>query len=125
MFQKSKRLQARTMIQQCIQAKVKVRPALDGVDAQWVEVGVHVCLFIYLIISQKLQVWCWDHEAKETYSDHGSTMSQKHKANDNTGMKVMKVPPALWELLQSNISKWRAQDHLRQSLLLDLLTSEK
>uniref|UniRef100_A0A3P9HHA2 D-aminoacyl-tRNA deacylase n=1 Tax=Oryzias latipes TaxID=8090 RepID=A0A3P9HHA2_ORYLA len=43
------RTQARTVVQQCSQAKVKVRPALDGADAQWVEVGqgmvVFVCFF--------------------------------------------------------------------------------
>uniref|UniRef100_A0A3P8T5S1 D-aminoacyl-tRNA deacylase n=1 Tax=Amphiprion percula TaxID=161767 RepID=A0A3P8T5S1_AMPPE len=31
---------ARTVIQQCSSAKVKIRPALDGGDAQWAEVGV-------------------------------------------------------------------------------------
>ncbi|XP_035985859.1 uncharacterized protein LOC105922430 [Fundulus heteroclitus] len=36
-LQKSKRLQARTFIQQCSQAKVKVRPAVDGADAEWVQ----------------------------------------------------------------------------------------
>ncbi|KAM4541851.1 uncharacterized protein PAE49_018711 isoform 2-T2 [Odontesthes bonariensis] len=47
--QKSKRLQARTIIQQCSQAKVKVRPALNGAEAQWVEIQmgmvVYVCFF--------------------------------------------------------------------------------
>uniref|UniRef100_A0A3P9KPG0 THAP domain-containing protein 1 n=1 Tax=Oryzias latipes TaxID=8090 RepID=A0A3P9KPG0_ORYLA len=44
-----KRTQARTVVQQCSQAKVKVRPALDGADAQWVEIEqgmvVFVCFF--------------------------------------------------------------------------------
>ncbi|KAM4723495.1 uncharacterized protein FYW61_014261 isoform 2-T2 [Anableps anableps] len=35
--QKSKKLQARVIIQQCNQAKVKVRPAVDGADAEWVQ----------------------------------------------------------------------------------------
>ncbi|XP_040916138.1 uncharacterized protein LOC121196946 isoform X2 [Toxotes jaculatrix] len=37
-FQRSRRLQARTIIQQCSQAKVKTKPALDGADSQWAEV---------------------------------------------------------------------------------------
>ncbi|XP_061599155.1 uncharacterized protein LOC133462060 isoform X2 [Cololabis saira] len=40
---------ARTVVQQCSQAKVKVRPALDGAGAQWVEIQegmvVYVCFF--------------------------------------------------------------------------------
>ena len=35
-------LQARTVIQQCSQAKVKIKPALDGAEAQWAEVGSSV-----------------------------------------------------------------------------------
>ncbi|XP_041828172.1 uncharacterized protein LOC121631371 isoform X2 [Melanotaenia boesemani] len=46
---KSTRLQARTVVQQCSQARVKVRPPLNGVDAQWVEIQegmvVYVCFF--------------------------------------------------------------------------------
>uniref|UniRef100_UPI0037E87F4C D-aminoacyl-tRNA deacylase 2-like n=1 Tax=Semicossyphus pulcher TaxID=241346 RepID=UPI0037E87F4C len=44
-----RRLQARTVIQQCSQARVKIKPALDGADAQWAEIGegmvVYVCFF--------------------------------------------------------------------------------
>ncbi|XP_054868333.1 uncharacterized protein LOC111576671 isoform X2 [Amphiprion ocellaris] len=36
-FRSCSRLQARTVIQQCSSAKVKIRPALDGGDAQWAE----------------------------------------------------------------------------------------
>ncbi|XP_038130088.1 uncharacterized protein LOC119775971 [Cyprinodon tularosa] len=47
--QKSKKLQARTIIQQCSRAKVKIRPAVDGADAEWVEIDqglvVYVCFF--------------------------------------------------------------------------------
>ncbi|PWA20734.1 hypothetical protein CCH79_00020341 [Gambusia affinis] len=47
--QKSRSLQARTIIQQCSQAKVKVRPAVDGTDADWVQIEqglvVYVCFF--------------------------------------------------------------------------------
>uniref|UniRef100_A0A3P9N0Y9 THAP domain-containing protein 1 n=1 Tax=Poecilia reticulata TaxID=8081 RepID=A0A3P9N0Y9_POERE len=47
--QKWKRLQARTIIQQCSQARVKVRPAVDGADADWVQIEqglvVYVCFF--------------------------------------------------------------------------------
>ncbi|XP_056282451.1 uncharacterized protein LOC130201450 isoform X2 [Pseudoliparis swirei] len=42
-------LQARTVVQQCRTAKVKIRPALDGADAQWAEIQegmvVYVCFF--------------------------------------------------------------------------------
>lgn len=38
-YQRPSILQARTVIQQCSEAKVKTRPALDGADAQWAEVG--------------------------------------------------------------------------------------
>ncbi|XP_047200995.1 uncharacterized protein LOC124855289 isoform X6 [Girardinichthys multiradiatus] len=48
-LQKSKMLQARTIIQQCSHAKVKVRRAVDGADAEWVEIEqglvVYVCFF--------------------------------------------------------------------------------
>ncbi|KAF6717650.1 putative D-tyrosyl-tRNA(Tyr) deacylase 2 [Oryzias melastigma] len=44
-----KRAQARMVVQQCSHAKVMVRPALDGADAQWVEIQqgmvVYVCFF--------------------------------------------------------------------------------
>ncbi|RVE56917.1 hypothetical protein OJAV_G00211100 [Oryzias javanicus] len=44
-----KRTQTRMVVQQCSQAKVMVRPALDGADAQWVEIQqgmvVYVCFF--------------------------------------------------------------------------------
>ncbi|XP_068574162.1 uncharacterized protein [Cebidichthys violaceus] len=47
LFPRPRRLQARTVIQQCSQAKVKIRPALDGTDAQWAEIQegmvVYVC----------------------------------------------------------------------------------
>nr|XP_020467246.1 uncharacterized protein LOC109966627 [Monopterus albus] len=47
--QSPRRLQARTVIQQCTNAKVKIKPALDGVDAQWAEIQdgmvVYVCFF--------------------------------------------------------------------------------
>ncbi|XP_035023435.2 uncharacterized protein LOC118116161 [Hippoglossus stenolepis] len=40
-------LQARTVIQQCSRAKVKIKPALDGAEAQWAEIQegmvVYVC----------------------------------------------------------------------------------
>ncbi|XP_042356846.1 uncharacterized protein LOC121953707 [Plectropomus leopardus] len=42
-------LQARTVIQQCSKAKVKIRPGLDGAEAQWAEIQegmvVYVCFF--------------------------------------------------------------------------------
>ncbi|XP_026195514.1 uncharacterized protein LOC113148173 isoform X2 [Anabas testudineus] len=47
--QRPEKLQARTIIQQCTQAKVRIRPALDGSDAQWAEIQegmvVYVCFF--------------------------------------------------------------------------------
>ncbi|XP_030574403.1 uncharacterized protein LOC115772351 isoform X2 [Archocentrus centrarchus] len=46
---RSIRLQARTVVQQCSHAKVKIKPALDGTDAQWAEIQqglvVYVCFF--------------------------------------------------------------------------------
>ncbi|GLD47549.1 uncharacterized protein AKAME5_000169300 [Lates japonicus] len=48
-FRRPRRLQARTIIQQCSQAKVKIKPALDGADAQWTQIQegmvVYVCFF--------------------------------------------------------------------------------
>ncbi|XP_056250300.1 uncharacterized protein LOC130180663 isoform X1 [Seriola aureovittata] len=48
-FRRPRRLQARTIIQQCSRAKVKIKPALDGADAQWAEIEegmvVYVCFF--------------------------------------------------------------------------------
>ncbi|KAM7376426.1 hypothetical protein PAMP_006161 [Pampus punctatissimus] len=44
-----RKLQARTVIQQCSQAKVKIKPGLDGADAQWAEIQegmvVYLCFF--------------------------------------------------------------------------------
>ncbi|KAM4625243.1 uncharacterized protein ACJ7VT_003706 [Polymixia lowei] len=43
------RLQARTVVQRCSQAKVQVKPAMDGAEAQWAEIQegmvVYVCFF--------------------------------------------------------------------------------
>ncbi|XP_037622951.1 uncharacterized protein LOC119486712 [Sebastes umbrosus] len=48
-FRRPRSLQARMVIQQCSTAKVKVKPALDGADAQWAEIQegmvVYVCFF--------------------------------------------------------------------------------
>ncbi|XP_034418671.1 uncharacterized protein LOC117751171 isoform X2 [Cyclopterus lumpus] len=48
-FPRPRRLQARTVVQQCSEAKVKIKPALDGADAQWAEIQegmvVYVCFF--------------------------------------------------------------------------------
>lgn len=49
-FHRSIRLQARTVIQQCSHAKVKIKPAIDGADAQWVEVSVFVALVICFVL---------------------------------------------------------------------------
>lgn len=42
-------LQARTVIQQCSKAKVKIKPGMNGADAQWAEIQegmvVYVCFF--------------------------------------------------------------------------------
>uniref|UniRef100_A0A3Q0T114 D-aminoacyl-tRNA deacylase n=1 Tax=Amphilophus citrinellus TaxID=61819 RepID=A0A3Q0T114_AMPCI len=54
------RLQARTVIQQCSHAKVKIKPALDGTDAQWAEVvsvipcGVDVELYANKLMTTRL-----------------------------------------------------------------------
>ncbi|XP_070699024.1 uncharacterized protein [Pempheris klunzingeri] len=44
-----RRPQARTIVQQCSNAKVKTKPAVDGADAQWAEIQeglvVYVCFF--------------------------------------------------------------------------------
>ncbi|XP_028294570.1 uncharacterized protein LOC114456786 [Gouania willdenowi] len=49
LFRRPGKIQARTVIQQCCSAKVKVRPALDGVEAQWAEIQegmvVSVCFY--------------------------------------------------------------------------------
>ncbi|XP_039898390.1 uncharacterized protein LOC120740245 isoform X2 [Simochromis diagramma] len=48
-FYRPIRLQARTVIQQCSHAKIKLKPAVDGADAQWAEIQqglvVYVCFF--------------------------------------------------------------------------------
>lgn len=47
--------QARTVVQQCNTAKVKIKPALEATEAEWAEVGVavlhmsHLSLFIQKI----------------------------------------------------------------------------
>ncbi|KAM6968744.1 uncharacterized protein LKV04_017600 isoform 1-T2 [Tautogolabrus adspersus] len=41
-----RRLQARTVIQQCSQAKVKIKPALDGADAQWAEIQDGMVVYV-------------------------------------------------------------------------------
>lgn len=52
-FRRPRRLEARTVIQQCSNAKVKTKPALDGADAQWAEVGVFLYPFVLLFICLK------------------------------------------------------------------------
>ncbi|XP_029972171.1 uncharacterized protein LOC115406342 isoform X2 [Salarias fasciatus] len=46
---RSRKLQARVVVQQCSQAKVKTRPGLDGAEAQWAQIEdgmvVYVCFF--------------------------------------------------------------------------------
>lgn len=37
-LRKSRKIQARIIIQQCTQAKVKTKPELDGADAEWAEI---------------------------------------------------------------------------------------
>ncbi|XP_063765646.1 uncharacterized protein LOC134881960 isoform X2 [Eleginops maclovinus] len=48
-LQRNRTLQARTVIQQCSEARVKIQPAHDGADAQWAEIQeglvVYVCFF--------------------------------------------------------------------------------
>ncbi|XP_074548658.1 uncharacterized protein LOC141806867 [Halichoeres trimaculatus] len=45
-LQKPGKLQARTVIQQCSQAKVKIKPALDGADAQWTEIEEGMVVYV-------------------------------------------------------------------------------
>lgn len=45
LFRRPGSLQARTVIQQCSTAKVKTKPAVDGADTEWAEVGRLVDLF--------------------------------------------------------------------------------
>ncbi|XP_056151402.1 uncharacterized protein LOC130126061 [Lampris incognitus] len=44
-----RKLQARTVVQWCSEAKVKIKPAMDGADAEWAEIQegmvVYVCFF--------------------------------------------------------------------------------
>uniref|UniRef100_A0A3B4GCH2 D-aminoacyl-tRNA deacylase n=1 Tax=Pundamilia nyererei TaxID=303518 RepID=A0A3B4GCH2_9CICH len=47
-FYRPIRLQARTVIQQCSHAKIKLKPAVDGADAQWAEVGIQQGLVVYV-----------------------------------------------------------------------------
>lgn len=51
--QRPRTLQARTIIQQCTHAKVKIKPALDGADAQWAEVGV--CLAPQILWTKQIR----------------------------------------------------------------------
>lgn len=44
-FYRPIRLQARTVIQQCSHAKIKLKPAVDGADAQWAEVGAFFSMY--------------------------------------------------------------------------------
>ncbi|XP_024858924.1 uncharacterized protein LOC108228218 isoform X2 [Kryptolebias marmoratus] len=48
-FRRSRKLQARTVVQQCSYAKVKVKPAVDGAEPEWAEIQqglvVFVCFF--------------------------------------------------------------------------------
>ncbi|KAM9842651.1 uncharacterized protein ACBR49_014042 [Aulostomus maculatus] len=74
-----RRLQARTIIQQCSYAKVKTRPALDGADAQWAEIQegmvVYVCFFqgatedvTYQIASRLLTIKLFQKDTRHTVS---------------------------------------------------------
>ncbi|XP_022062645.2 uncharacterized protein LOC110959940 [Acanthochromis polyacanthus] len=45
-FRSCSRRQARTVVQQCSSAKVKIRPALDGGDAQWAEIQEGIVVYV-------------------------------------------------------------------------------
>ncbi|XP_071354948.1 uncharacterized protein [Trachinotus anak] len=45
-LQRPRRLQARTIVQQCSQAKVKLKPALDGAEAQWAEIQEGMVVYV-------------------------------------------------------------------------------
>ncbi|XP_034050792.1 D-aminoacyl-tRNA deacylase 2-like [Thalassophryne amazonica] len=48
-LQRPRKLQARTVVQHCTHAKVKLKPAMNGTDAQWAEIQegmvVYICFF--------------------------------------------------------------------------------
>ncbi|CAJ1074522.1 uncharacterized protein LOC117806362 [Xyrichtys novacula] len=45
-IRKPRKLQARMVIQHCSQAKVKIRPAVDGSDAQWAEIQEGMVVYV-------------------------------------------------------------------------------
>lgn len=74
-FYRPIRLQARTVIQQCSHAKIKLKPAVDGADAQWAEVGAFVfqcILFNYVFV---LSWKCNNHVLLPTALDFGVLLS--------------------------------------------------
>ncbi|XP_062296778.1 uncharacterized protein LOC134001225 [Scomber scombrus] len=92
---RSKRLQARTVIQQCSQAKVKIRPALDGADAQWAE--IHEGIVVYV---------CFFHGATEdiTYEMANSLMTTKFFRKDSGHtVSVLDLPGSVLLIPQESL----------------------
>uniref|UniRef100_A0A8D0ADX2 D-aminoacyl-tRNA deacylase n=1 Tax=Sander lucioperca TaxID=283035 RepID=A0A8D0ADX2_SANLU len=77
------RLQARTVVQQCIKAKVRIKPELDGADAQWVEIQegmvVYVCFF------------------------HGATEDVTHEMDTGRSVSVLNLPGSVLFIPQDSL----------------------
>ncbi|KAA8582395.1 hypothetical protein FQN60_009135 [Etheostoma spectabile] len=88
------RLQARTVIQQCVTAKVRIKPELDGADAQWIQEGmvVYVCFF---------------HGATEDVADEmaNSLMTTQFFRNKDTGrsVSVLNLPGSVLFIPQDSL----------------------
>ncbi|XP_026163914.1 uncharacterized protein LOC113131072 [Mastacembelus armatus] len=93
--QRPRRLQARAIIQHCSQAKVKLRPALDGAAAQWAEIQDGMVVYV-----------CFFHGATEdvTYEMANRLMTTKHFRKDTRHMvSLLDLPGSVLFIPQDSL----------------------
>ncbi|XP_032356516.1 uncharacterized protein LOC116670205 [Etheostoma spectabile] len=94
--QRPSRLQARTVIQQCVTAKVRIKPELDGADAQWVEIQEGMVVYV-----------CFFHGATEDVADEmaNSLMTTQFFRNKDTGrsVSVLNLPGSVLFIPQDSL----------------------
>ncbi|XP_054470125.1 uncharacterized protein LOC129103607 [Anoplopoma fimbria] len=90
-----RRLQARTVIQQCSKAKVRIKPELDGADAQWAEVQEGLAVYV-----------CFLHGATEdvAYEMASSLMTTKlFRKDSGHSVSVLDLPGSVLFIPQDSL----------------------
>ncbi|XP_051249826.1 uncharacterized protein LOC127359749 isoform X1 [Dicentrarchus labrax] len=94
-LRRPRRLQARTVIQQCSRAKVKTRPAVDGTDTLWAEIQDGIVVYV-----------CFFHGATEdvTYEIASSLMTTKlFRKDTGHSVSVLDLPGSVLLIPQDSL----------------------